>query len=296
MRTLSDINNILILGCGTLGLRIGLACTLEGYSVKFYDLNQAAFSKAQSVQNRLLRQWQKEKKLNANQVQAIRDAMHWTTDLNDACSEADLISESVTENRAVKEKIWQKVGMICQETTVFTTNTSYLLPSMFADLSGRPELFCALHFHDVFHARVVDIMPHAGTAPWVLPLLVDFGRSINQIPVVVEQESPGYVFNAMLMAVLGAAGALVTYNITTIENVDRSWMGNFNMNIGPFGMIDEIGLDTAWHVVKEKDDTKSKKFADLLLTYIEQEKLGSKVGEGFYKYPKPSYRNKNFLH
>ena len=129
----------------------------------------------------------------------------------------------------------------------------------------------------------------------MIPLLTEFGRSIDQIPVVVEQESPGYIFNAMLMSVLGAAGALVTFNITSIENVDKSWMGNFKMNIGPFGMLDEIGLDTAWHVVKERKDPKSKKFAELLANYIDDGKLGMKTGEGFYKYPNPSYKSSNFL-
>ena len=295
MRALSDLKNVLILGCGTLGLRIGLASALSGYKVKFYDLSEDAFLKAQAVQLRLLRQWQKENKINSNQVEAALKAMTWTTDPVIASLDADLVSESVTENRELKEKVWQQFGKICPEKTIFTTNTSYLLPSMFAGICGRPELFCAFHFHDVFHANVVDIMPHPGTAPWIIPLLSEFGRSINQIPVVVEKESPGYIFNAMLMAVLAAAAALVTYDITTIENVDRSWMGNFKMNIGPFGMIDDIGLDTAWHIVKEKNDLKSEKFADLLNSFIKQGKLGSKVGEGFYKYPNPAYKNTEFL-
>ncbi len=122
---------------------------------------------------------------------------------------------------------------------------------MFAEISGRLGSFCALHFHDVFYANVVDIMPHPTTAPWMINLLVEFGRKLGQTPVIMKKESPGYIFNSMLMALLGAAGALVTYNITDIENVDRSWMGNFKMPKGPFGVLDEIGLETAWHVVKK---------------------------------------------
>ena len=295
MHTLSEIKNILIIGCGTLGLRIGLACALKGYSVKLYDINEDIFSEAMSTQQRILKQLLKSNLINEDQIKSAIKAMVWTTDPEKASADVDLVSESVTENRELKEQVWRQFGDLCVEKTIFTTNTSYLLPSMFADISGRPAKFCALHFHDVFHAKVVDIMPHSGTATWMIPLLTEFGRSIDQIPVVVEQESPGYIFNAMLMSVLGAAGALVTFNITSIENVDKSWMGNFKMNIGPFGMLDEIGLDTAWHVVKERKDPKSKKFAELLANYIDDGKLGMKTGEGFYKYPNPSYKSSNFL-
>ena len=97
------------------------------------------------------------------------------------------------------------------------------------------------------------------------------------------------------MAVLSAAGALVTFNITSIENVDRSWMGNFKMPMGPFGILDEIGLETAWHVIRNNEDDKSVRFAKLLDKYISQGKLGKKTGEGFYSYPDPAYKKDGFL-
>ena len=103
------------------------------------------------------------------------------------------------------------------------------------------------------------------------------------------------LFRSMLIAFIGAAGALVTYNIGSIEDVDRSWMGNFKMPRGPFGIIDEIGLDTAWHVTNPKTDEKSQRFAKLLKTYIDQGKLGRKTGEGFYKYPNPRFMEADFI-
>ena len=99
----------------------------------------------------------------------------------------------------------------------------------------------------------------------------------------------------MLMALLGAAGALVTYDVSSIEDVDRSWMGNFKMETGPFGILDAIGLDTAWHITNTQSDIKSKKFAALLKTYVDNGKSGVKTGEGFYKYPNPAFKDKNFV-
>ena len=166
---------------------------------------------------------------------------------------------------------------------------------MFAEETGRPHLFCALHFHDVFTMNVVDVMPHPNTEGWVIDLLKDFGKAINQIPVLIQKENPGYLFNQMLMAILGAAGDLRTRDIASIQDIDRSWMGNFKSNIGPFGMLDTIGLETAWHIVKTRSDSRSVRFASLLKEYLDEGKLGLKTGEGFYKYPNPEFAEADFL-
>ncbi len=219
----------------------------------------------------------------------------FTTDAKLAASDADLVSESVTEDLELKKRVWAQFGELCPEKTIFTTNTSSLLPSKYAEATGRPERFCALHFHDVFYANVVDIMPNPQTEAWIIDLLKAYGESIQQTVVIMKRESPGYIFNAMLISVLGAAGALVTFDVASIEDVDRSWMGNFKMPMGPYGILDEVGLDIAWHIVHVFKDEKSKRFSKLLDSYIQQGKLGRKVGEGFYKYPKPRFQEDDFI-
>ena len=295
MKNLKDIKNILILGSGTLGLRIALASALNGYKVTIYDIKEEAFAKAKKIQTQILKTLLKEKIISEKAVQQAILNQKFTTDAKKAAKNADLVSESVTENLELKKKVWQQFGQLCPPHTIFTTNTSSLLPSLFAEETGRPERFCALHFHDVFYANVVDIMPNPKTEPWIIDLLKEYGESIQQTPVIMKRESPGYIFNAILIAVLGAAGALVTFDVASIEDVDRSWMGNFKMPTGPFGILDEIGLDTAWHVIHVFKDEKSKRFAKLLDTYIQQGKLGRKTGEGFYKYPNPKFGEENFI-
>jgi 3-hydroxybutyryl-CoA dehydrogenase len=196
---------------------------------------------------------------------------------------------------ALKQQVWAQFGAIAPEKTIFTTNTSYLLPSQIADFTGRPSLFCAFHFHDVFYSTVVDIMPHPGTSEHLIYILEDFGRSLNQVPVVVRKENHGYIFNSMLMALIGSAGKLRTKEVASIEDIDKSWMVNFHMPMGPFGILDSIGLDTAWHVTRKLEDPASQAFAALVKTYIDAGKLGEKTGEGFYTYPHPAYRNPDFL-
>jgi 3-hydroxybutyryl-CoA dehydrogenase len=290
-----QIKNITIIGTGTLGSRIGLQAAISGYQVIFFDISDAVLEKAKTVIDKITGQLINAGTLSAESKPAVLSRIHYTTDLKIALADCDIVSESVTEELSIKEKVWKQIGELAPAKTIFTTNTSYLLPSQLASISGRPEKFCAFHFHDVFYARVVDIMPHPATDPLLIPLLQELGKSLNQVPVIVKKESPGYIFNFMLMALLGAAGRLKTRDIASIEDIDRSWMVNFHMPTGPFGIIDNIGLDTAWHVVKERDDAPSQAFAKLLKEYIDEGKLGEKTGEGFYKYPKPAYREVGFL-
>ncbi|MCF6348999.1 MAG: 3-hydroxyacyl-CoA dehydrogenase [Flavobacteriaceae bacterium] len=295
MKELKDIKNILIIGSGTLGLRIALANALNGYKVTIYDIREEAFEQAKRIQGDLIKMLIKAGTISENDSEKALQNQSFTTDAKLAASDTDLVSESVTEDLELKKKVWAQFGKLCPEKTIFTTNTSSLLPSKYAEATGRPERFCALHFHDVFYANVVDIMPNPQTEPWIIDLLKAYGESIQQTVVIMKRESPGYIFNAMLISVLGAAGALVTFDVASIEDVDRSWMGNFKMLSGPFGILDEIGLDTAWHIVHVFKDEKSKRFSKLLDSYIQQGKLGRKVGEGFYKYPKPRFNDEDFI-
>lgn len=293
--SLSDIKKVLILGSGTLGLRIGLQAALSGFDVTIYDINESAFESAKKTQASILKWLISKEIINTTESEEALKKINFTTDAISAAKDADFVSESVIEDLGIKKKVWSQFSTLCPAHAVFTTNTSYLMPSQFAAETGRPERFCAFHFHDVFTANVVDIMPHPTTEQWVIDLLMEMGTKLKQTPVFVKKESPGYIFNAMLVALIGAAGALVTYDVASIEDVDRSWMGNFKMDRGPFGILDNIGLETVWHITNSLPDTKSLKFAALLKTYVDAGKLGVKTGEGFYKYPKPTFQDKNFI-
>jgi 3-hydroxybutyryl-CoA dehydrogenase len=279
-----EIKNVCILGAGTLGTRIALQCAISGYQVRIYDIKVEAFESSKKLMSKILGQLEKSQLITPEKSKQALARLIFTLDPLEAVLDADIINESVLEDEAIKKEVWTQFGKIAPSKTLFTTNSSYMLPSQFAEISGRPEKFCALHFHDVFYSRVVDIMPHPGTDLSLVPILEDFGKSINQVPVYVQKENHGYIFNAMLLACIGAAGKLLTKGIATVEDIDKSWMVNFHMPMGPFGILDSIGLDTAWHVTHTLPDPASQAFAELLKTYIDAGKLGEKSGEGFYKY------------
>lgn len=290
-----EIKKVCILGAGTLGSRIALQSALSGYEVAIYDITEKALNDSRTLMGKIIRQLVKGEGLDETLGAQAIESITFTRDPILAVNEADIINESVTEEIPIKKEVWKMFGEIAPEKTIFTTNTSFLLPSMFAEISGRPQKFCAFHFHDVFYSKVVDIMPHPGTDPELIPLLKEFGKTLKQVPVVVKKENHGYIFNSMLMAFIGAAGKLLTNEVASIEDIDKSWMVNFHMPMGPFGILDSIGLDTAWHVTHNMPDNASQRFAALLKTYIEAGKLGEKTGEGFYKYPNPAYRGEDFI-
>lgn len=295
MISLDSIKNILIMGSGTLGLRIGLNCAMHGYNVKIYDLSGEILAKNRKIQEKLLKNFIEKGYYKSDTLEGVMSRIATTTSPIEAVKDIDLMSESVTENIELKQKMYAQFAPLWEEKTILTSNTSYLMPSSLADFTGRPELFCALHFHDVFYMNVVDVMPHPKTPQWLIDFLMAFGKKISQIPVFIKKENPGYIFNQMLMALLGAAGDLVTRDVSSIYDVDKSWMGNTKMHIGPFGMLDQVGLDTAWHIVSTLQDTKSKRFAELLKSYLDQGKLGIKTGSGFYDYPNPIFQQPEFL-
>jgi 3-hydroxybutyryl-CoA dehydrogenase len=223
-----------------------------------------------------------------------------TTDSAIAAADVDLVSESVPEDPALKGRVLGEFDALCPPRTVFTTNTSTLLPSMFAAATGRPDRFAALHFHPpVWSSNVVDVMPHRGTSPETTALLLAFARRIGQIPIYLRKESYGYVFNAMYTAINREAIALVANGITSIEDVDRAWMGVMKMPIGPFGMLDGVGLDTVWHITdhwaRQTGDAQLRTNADFVKAYVDRGCLGVKTGEGFYQYPNPAWAAPGFV-
>jgi 3-hydroxybutyryl-CoA dehydrogenase len=162
---------------------------------------------------------------------------------------------------------------------------------MFAAATGRPDRLASLHFHQpVWSANVVDVMPHPGTSPATVETLLGFAARIGQVPVHLLRESPGYVFNAMYNALNREAITLAANGVASIEDIDRAWTTVTKMPNGPFGMLDHVGIDTAWHITdywaRALGDAQLIRNAAFLKGYLDQGRAGVKTGKGFYDYPR----------
>jgi 3-hydroxybutyryl-CoA dehydrogenase len=214
-----------------------------------------------------------------------------------------VLSESIPEDPDLKASVFAQFHPLCPPHTIFTTNTSSLVPSMYAEATGRPAQFAAFHFYQyVWDANLVDIMPHPGTSPQTMEVLQAFSRRIGQIPLVLKKENPGYVMNAILGAINSTALQLIWSGVASAEDVDRAFMITMlpMMPKGPFGWLDIVGLDTIWHVMesqaKRSGNPHVQAYADRLKeAYIDKGWLGVKSGRGFYTYPNPAYARPGFL-
>jgi 3-hydroxybutyryl-CoA dehydrogenase len=206
-----------------------------------------------------------------------------------AAAHVDIVSESVPEDPGLKGAVFAELDRWCPERTVFATNTSSLLPSMYAEASGRPDRLAALHFHQpVWSANLVDVMPHSSTSDETIELLLGFAARIGQIPIRLHKESPGYVFNAMYNALNREAITLATNGVAGVEDIDRAWTTVMKTPRGPFGMLDYVGIDTAWHITQYwanvTRDPQLLANAAWLKGYVDQGRTGVKTGRGFYDY------------
>ena len=295
-----DIRRVLVVGAGTMGRQIALQCALHGLDVDLYDAAPAALQSARAEIDGTVAYFARAGRLPAAEAAATAARVTVAADLAAAAARADLVSESVPEDPALKGRVFAELDALCPPRTVFTTNSSTLLPSMFAAATGRPERFAALHFHlPPWEANVVDVMAHSATAPEVVDLLVAFARRIGQIPIVAGRESSGYVFNAMLSALNGAALKLAAGGVASVADVDRAWMGVMKTPIGPFGIMDMVGLETVWQITDywatALDDPELRANADFVKDYIDRGRLGRKNGHGFYDYPHPAFADEHFL-
>jgi len=294
-----DIKKVLIIGAGTMGHQIGFVCAVSGYEVMIYDAFPKILVKAQKRATHLAERLTGHGIIKPGEGDAAIERMKFSDDPEKAGRDADLVSESIPEDPKLKSEIFAKFDKICPKETIFTTNTSSLVPSMFAAATGRPERFLAFHFHDVTLTKIVDVMPHAKTKPEIVEIITSFAKKIGQIPIVLQNEQSGYLFNNMLMALLDSALTLASRKIAPIEEIDRSWMGIMHSPTGPFGIMDSIGLDTALKVTsywaEKRDDDKARKNAKLIKSYVDKDRLGVKSGQGFYSYPDPDFAHPDFV-
>ena len=295
-----DIRKILVVGTGYMGQKIALQCARFGYEVVAYDPVSKSLENARVKIPVLAAGLVAQQKMTPAASETALSRIRYTSRPEDG-ADADLLSESVIEDPDLKAKIFAQFNQVCHPKTIFTTNTSTLLPSMYAEATGRPAQFAALHFYGVFDHNLADVMPHPGTSPETVELLAAFAKRIKQVPLVFKREYPGYVANAIWGAMNEMAIKIALVDkVASVEDVDRAVMLHLDTPAGPFGLNDHIGLDTIWHVMQSKarisGDKALHQFVDeFKRDYIDKGWLGVKSGRGFYTYPNPAYLRPEFL-
>jgi enoyl-CoA hydratase/3-hydroxyacyl-CoA dehydrogenase len=294
--TIPEINTVCFIGAGNMGSYNAMVAAISGYQVTLYDIDQAILD---AVPQRLREHADFLVAGGYSAEQDIPAAMARIavlTDMAAATRNADLVSESVFERLDIKRDIHRQLDAVCPPHTILTTNSSSLMVSEIEDVVSRGDRFAALHTH--LGSPLVDIVPGPRTDSTICELLERYITSTGGTALMLKKEYPGYVLNAMLGPVMGAAMQLAVDPGASIEDIDRAWMLNHKGPMGPFGMIDLFGLPLlADGLQREGDSLKEMKRPQvlaLLQSYIDRGELGMKTGRGFYQYPEPAYQQADF--
>ncbi|WP_298825776.1 3-hydroxyacyl-CoA dehydrogenase [uncultured Planococcus sp.] len=296
-----DYKKITVAGSGVLGSQIAYQTAYKGFDVTIYDINDEAIESSKKRLAKLKKNYHNDFGLSESEVDAAYSRLSFHTNLAEAVADADLVIEAIPEVAELKTAFYTDLGKAAPEKTVFATNSSTLLPSQFAEATGRPEKFLALHFANTIRINnTAEIMKHPGTADNVFEDMIKFAEAIGMVPLPLHKEQPGYILNSLLVPFLEAAELLLVKEVADVETVDKTWMIATGAPLGPFAILDVVGINTAHNIVQAKAAaTGNSQFVELAhmlkSEYLDKGKRGRETGEGFYSYPNPSFMKEDFL-
>jgi 3-hydroxybutyryl-CoA dehydrogenase len=236
---------------------------------------------------------------SAEEKRSILERISFENEAAEAVKEADLVIEAVPERLDVKRKVFGELDRICGKETIIASNSSSIRISLIEDSTMRRDRVLNTHFYSFpWRSRVVELMRGTATSDETVSIVGEFMRGIGMVPLFVRKESTGFIFNRVWRAVKRECLHLVDEGVASLEDVDRAWMCFYGVDIGPFGLMDRVGLD----VVRDIENVYYGESGDLrdappklLLDKIEKGELGVKSGKGFYSYPNPHYRDAGWL-
>jgi 3-hydroxybutyryl-CoA dehydrogenase len=281
-----NIQRVLIVGAGWVGRQIAARMAQHAVHVWLFDRNRAVCEQALEWMRSIVSD-----PIESSSPAVITD---WLTQVQIAdqlfVPEMDLVIESVPEQISLKKRVLTEISDRYAVPTIITSNSSYFTPTMLSRFVAAPERYAHFHFHvPVQHESVADVVGCDSTDPEVIDRLCELSQRIGQAPLRLRHEQPGYVFNWLLQSLLRASLELVAKDVTDPTEIDRSWKAVTNMPLGPFGMMDRIGLDVVEQVLSnarwaEKDTISLDRLIEVLQGPLRQGNLGVKTGKGFYDY------------
>ncbi|MCD2175761.1 3-hydroxyacyl-CoA dehydrogenase [Rhizobium sp. C4] len=296
-----SIRNVTVAGTGVLGAQIAFQTAFHGFDVTVYDINDTVLEGAKAKFTALKQTYIAEVGATQAAVDAAFDRIAYSSDLKTAVADADLMIEAVPENVDIKRAFYAELAKVAPPSTIFASNSSTMLPSQFAAFTGRPEHFLNLHFaNQIWTHNTAEIMGHPGTDPAVFDAVVAFAKAIGMVALPLKKEQPGYLLNTLLIPMLNAALQLLVNEVADAQTIDKTWMVANSIGMGPFAILDIVGLTTAYNIIRngaeQSKDPVQLRIAEYLKTnYIDKGKLGAASGEGFYHYPNPAYAQPDFL-
>lgn len=282
------IENILVIGAGTMGRQIAMSCALGGYTTVLQDISAEALSAARTeLEGWAASRLAKGKLEEATVAQALA-RLSQSTGLAQSASNADLVIEAAVERLDIKEQIFAQLGQHAPAHAILATNSSTLPSSKVAEASGRPQQVCNMHFFNpALVMKCVEVVRNEQTSDATIAAVTAVADQLGKNPVLVHKEIPGFIANRMMGAINAEALNLAHAGIASIEDIDTTAKTALGHPMGPFELMDMVGLDVIDFIAQatyaETGDEADQPHP-MITDKVAAGKLGRKSGEGFYPY------------
>jgi 3-hydroxybutyryl-CoA dehydrogenase len=281
------MQNISVIGAGTMGNGIAHVFAQSGYKVSLVDISEESLSRGiNTITKNLDRMVAKEKISEADKQTTLANIQTFTSTA-EGVKNADLVVEAATENVDLKLKIFKQLDECAPAKAILSTNTSSISITKIAAVTSRPEKVIGMHFmNPVPVMQLVEIIRGYSTTDEVLKIIMETSKSLGKVPVEVN-DYPGFVANKILMPMINEAIITLHEGTAGVEEIDTVMKLGMAHPMGPLQLADFIGLDVCLAILKVlQDGYGTAKYAPcpLLVNMVTAGKLGVKSGEGFYSW------------
>ena len=284
---MSQVKTVAVIGAGIMGRGIAHAAALGGYQTVLEDLLPTALRKAEGEIRANLDRAVELGKVTAPDADAAFGRLRYAGSVEEAAREADLVIEAVPEEMESKIEIFTLLDKICRPSTIIASNTSSLSITEIASVTYRAKKCVGMHFFNPVHKmKLLEVVRALETDEDTLAAAMDVGKRMGK-EVVVIKESPGFITSRINAMIGNEAFYMLQEGIASAADIDKALKLGLNHPMGPFELVDLVGLDTRLSILEYLHKALGEKYrpAPLLVQHVKAGRLGRKSGRGVYEYP-----------